>query len=285
MKNIIKIILPLLVLSGCGFVSSQKIDLNSFPESMNVDKTAQNFTEKALKFTGEPSADFGTAYAVGTDDTGDFSPISADIEKVYVAFSSKYLFIGHKTTSKGSGYFFDRGAFYIFIDNGFTNAAINAACAKGISQVNANGLTGAGISGNFRFLDDVGIKCNLPHKFTAFVKNYRTPFYSGGADFVIYNFTSTTLAYELIRGSVQTVGWANYLEENVTEVAIPWEYLFPGLPANQLPKTLHIAFQVNDAAANKYFSGSDWMPSAQDIAPDPDVITNWIPITISTNNL
>jgi hypothetical protein len=270
-----------MLFSACGFITISEVDLDNFPPEMQVDTTSVNFTELAINLTGDPERDFA-GYMVD-DLTGSMFPPSADIEKIYIAFSRKFLFIGHRTTDLGTDPYFDRGAFYIFIDNGMTNTDEFPRASKGVKRLDATGLNNAGISGSFRFLDDIGtrIPTEGPRKFSLYAKNYRTPYYSKGPDFVMYRFMDDSVSYELIRGATATVGWPYFLEDNVTEIAIPWDHIYPDMGPDKLPKYIYLAFHVNDAAAGKYFTTSEWAPAGQDTSGTADFITNWYQVQIS----
>ncbi len=257
------------VFGGCAFLLTEKIDFESLPKAIDVSTANQYFTEVAIKFTGNPDSDFGRSYLfLDKDDGGTWKALN----KVYVAYSKKFLFIGHKNTvdADDAPDYLNRGAFYIFIDNGITNG--NGS--KGMKKLK-NG--DSGVTGAFDFLDDVGIETIGNRKFSVYIKHYRPYKYAEptGENFKAYRMINGVIEKESVVGNSGGLSWVRYITNNVTEIAIPWSFIFGNNP-EYIPDKIYIEFRIDDGAAGTRFGEADFGTNVT----TTNIISNWLELSI-----
>lgn len=259
----------IMLLGGCAFLLTENVDLSKLPQPIDLSESNPFFTAQAIKFTGDPSVDFGVAYKfLDKGDGGTWQKINV----VYVAYTKRFLFIGHKNTVDANdppGYL-DRGAFYIFIDNNITNG--NGS--KGMKQLK-NG--DSGITGSFDFLDDVQISTIGDRKFSVFIKHYRPYQYSEptGENFKAYRFINGSIEKEAKVGLGGGLAWSRYITNNVTEIAIPWSFIFGDDPA-YIPDKIYLEFRIDDGAGGTRFTTADFGTNLT----TTNVISNWLELRI-----
>jgi len=254
---------------GCAFLLTEKIDFESLPKAIDVSTTNQYFSESTIQFTGNPDLDFGSSYLfLNKDDGGTWKKVN----KVYVRYTKKFLIIGHKNTvdsSDAPGYLL-RGAFYIFIDNGITNGS----GSKGMKKLN-NG--DSGVTGSFDFLDDAGIQAIGNKKFSVYIKHYR-PYRYGeptGENFKAYRMINGIIEKEAVVGSAGGLSWPRYLTNGVTEIQIPWSFIFGNNP-EYIPDKIYLEFRIDDGAAGTKFPEADFGTNVT----TTNIISNWLELNI-----
>jgi len=261
----------LLLPAGCAFLSTDDFDPGTLPGewSVNVSGTYYN---SFVSFTGSPASDFAMTPFID-DAEGDVPDATGDIAKVYVAYSPFYLFIGHESPESKQDPDAN-GAFYVMIDNGLTNGD----GAHGVTNVSDEGLTAAGLSGSFGTFDGAGVEVDRTGSFPdARVSFYFKHWRPLGADMKGFGFTIPASPMERYSGA-SFIGYpgSSSASTAVTEVAIPWDYIFKGYTntANP-PGTVYLWFGTDPTLDR---AGS------QDTAPDNsnwDLITNWKALQIN----
>lgn len=254
---------------GCGFMLTESIDFSKIPAPLDVSEANAYYSPKAIKFTGNPDADFGASYKfLDKSDGGTWKKLNT----VYVAYTKRFLFIGHKNTVDADdppGYL-KRGAFYVFIDNNITNGR----GSRGMKKL-ANG--DSGITGSFDFLDDVQVSTVGDRKFSVFIKHYRPYKYSEptGENMKAYRFINGTIEKEAKVGLGGGLAWSRYITNNVTEIAIPWSFIFGDNP-EYIPDRIYLEFRVDDGAGGAYFKESDFGTNVT----TTNVVSNWLELKI-----
>jgi len=254
---------------GCAFLLTEKIDFESLPKAIDVSTTNQYFSESTIQFTGNPDLDFGSSYLfLNKDDGGTWKKVN----KVYVRYTKKFLIIGHKNTvdsSDAPGYLL-RGAFYIFIDNGITNG--NGS--KGMKCLDTGD---SGISGQFDSFDNVRTATVGDRKFSVYIKHYR-PYRYGeptGENFKAYRMINGIIEKEAVVGSAGGLSWPRYLTNGVTEIQIPWSFIFGNNP-EYIPDKIYLEFRIDDAAFGDWFKGADFGTNVT----TTNIISNWLELNI-----
>jgi hypothetical protein len=266
---IIGIIMLVGAFGGCAFLLTEKIDFESLPKAIDVSTTNQYFTEAAIKFTGNPDQDFGNSYLfLNKSDGGTWKKVN----KVYVAYSRKFLFIGHKNSvdAPDAPDYWLRGAFYIFIDNGITNG--NGS--KGMKKLE-NG--DSGIAGQFDQFDDARIATVGDRKFSVFIKHYR-PYAQAaptGEDIKIYRMINGVVEKVAMKAGSGTLSWPRYLTNGVTEIQIPWSFIFGDNP-EYIPDKIYLEFRIDDAANGDWFKEADFGTNVA----TTNIISNWLELNI-----
>jgi hypothetical protein len=266
---VIGIIMLVSAFGGCAFLLTEKIDFESLPKAIDVSSTNQYFSESTIKFTGNPDQDFGSSYLfLDKDDGGTWKKVN----KVYVAYSRKFLFIGHKNSvdSPDAPDYWLRGAFYIFIDNGITNG--NGS--KGMKILDDGD---SGVTGSFDFLDNVRTGTIGNRKFSVYIKHYR-PYAQAaptGEDIKIYRMINGVLEKVAMKAGSGDLSWPRYLTNGVTEIQIPWSFIFGDNP-EYIPDKIYLEFRIDDAAGSTKFTEADFGNNVT----TTNIISNWLELNI-----
>ncbi|MEN2998371.1 MAG: hypothetical protein ABDH28_04990 [Brevinematia bacterium] len=269
MRRGIFVFVSIIFLGSCAFLLTESVDFSKLPQPIEVSESNPFFTPTAIKFTGDPSVDFGSSYVfLNKSDGGTWKALN----KVYIAYSKRFLFIGHKNTVDANDPpdYLNRGAFYVFIDNNITNGK----GSKGMKKL-ANG--DSGITGSFDFLDDAQISTVGDRKFSVFIKHYRPYKYAEptGENFKAYRFINGSIEKESKVGPGGGLAWNRYITNNVTEIAIPWSFIF-GSDPEYIPDKIYLEFRIDDGAGGTKFKESDFGTNVT----TTNVVSNWLELKI-----
>lgn len=264
------LVLLMAAFSGCGFLSADDFSPGDLPPQWNVNTSGAAYNS-FVSFTGSPASDFSGGAAKLIDEVGDVSALG-DITTVYVAYSPFYLFIGHESP-KSEQHPDANGAFYVMIDNGI----YAGDGSNGLTNVSDIGITRAGLTGSFGSFDGAGVGVNRALKPTGKVSFYYKHWRPLGADMKGFGFAKASGAIVQYPGSTFIrFPASSSMSTPVTEVAIPWSYIFGEYTNTAAPPSSIYLWFGTDPTLDR--------PGPQDSAPDSTIpldIGTWMQLDIN----
>lgn len=230
-KSVVSLLLlafaTVLAMSGCTLVSVEDLDPNDLPLKIVVDETSPYFvtTSSPISFTGDIAADFGATRLFMTDTTGDTvahnggTPTNIhDINEVYVAYDSLYVYFGIDTVGDLYETPNTMNAILIHIANNITSGP----GSNGLVDVDNGGIFAAGLSGDFGF-DTTGLAITNGQKISFYLKHWRN---RDGVQWPMYNFVMDSGPIGRSLSAKCSIYPPNSTYAKVTEVKIPWGLIF-----------------------------------------------------------
>ena len=290
MKIVLVFIVALMV--GCGpLFNNESLNPEDLPLKLAVSSSTVHFTATPITFTGDPKADFGVPrqFLDDYDDQRDaINPIlypssqdQMDIQEIYVAYDTNYLYIAHQCTNDlvtGSSAPGFMGGMMIVIDNGLTNG--NGS--NGVTNVDAAGYADAGLSGDLGF-DNLGIGVEDGYgKISFCIKHWRV---QNQVSTAVYGFTDNRGGTLKTLTSLCSYYEPDKLATGVTEIAIPWtvvfgsSYVVPGTYVTPPAKKVKLFFLTDPTL--DLTGGRDVYPAHSTTMMSVNTVSNWLEIQIA----
>jgi len=135
----------------------------------------------------------------------------------------------------------------------------------------------SGIAGQFDDFDNSKIETIGDRKFSVYIKHYR-PYRYGeptGENFKAYRMINGVIEKEAVVGSAGGLSWPRYLTNGVTEIQIPWSFIFGNNP-EYIPDKIYLEFRIDDGAAGTRFAEADFGTNVT----TTNIISDWLELNI-----